>query len=113
MFTPRRQRLLLLRSKPLANRRSLLWLVWLAGRDRRRYLAISCCPPSISYEAPVMAVLLMMRTARAAMSSEPTTRPINHEAAATLFFRRAMALRQGRKGVIFRPGEPLWKTLPA
>src|SRR4051812_45737991 len=36
----------------------------------------SCWPPSMSYVAPVSAVLDMMCTARAATSTGPTTRPI-------------------------------------
>src|SRR5205823_6200498 len=36
----------------------------------------NCWPPSMSYVAPVRAVLVMMWTARAATSAGPTTRPI-------------------------------------
>src|SRR4051794_31571504 len=42
----------------------------------RAHAATNCWPPSMSYVAPVSAVLVMMWTASAATSAGPTTRPI-------------------------------------
>jgi hypothetical protein len=44
----------------------------------------NCCPPSMSYVAPVSAVLIMMCTASAATSAGPTTRRIGSVARSVL-----------------------------
>ena len=65
----------------------------------------SCWPPSMSYVAPVSAVLIMMCTASAATSSGPTTRPMGSvDLSSSRRLSRSSPSSRADNGVSTKPG---------